>query len=1110
MQQIADWLEKLGLGQYALRFAENGIDLGVLPELTDQDFDRLGVLLGHRRKMLREIVELNQAALVAEPVHGRDAERRHLTVMFCDLVGSTALSARLDPEDMWEVIRAYRAACARVIATYDGIIARFVGDGILAYFGYPLAHEDDAERAVRAGLDIIAAIGPLETRVKQRVEVRIAIASGLVVVGDLVSGSASEEQAMVGDTPNVAARLQSLAEPGAVVVAASTRLLLGDLFTFRSLGRREVKGISEPIAVWAVEGGAASESRFEAVRTARSIGFVGRKAEIEFALSRQQLAWQGQGQVVLISGEAGIGKSRIVATLSENPALGAHRRVRYQCSPYHTNSALHPFIAQLERAAGIRSQDTPEQKLDKLEAMLALGTQQVANAAPLIAALLSIATGERYPPLGLNPVQQRRQTFAALLDQLEGLARQQPVLIVCEDMHWADATTLELFDLAVDRIRGLPILALMTFRPEFEPPWAGLANVGLLRLDRLDRQDARALVEQVTVGRQLPGEMMMQIIDRTDGIPLFVEELTKMVLESGLLVEDAGRYRLDSPLPPLAIPATLQDSLMARLDRLAPVKEVAQIGAAIGREFSYTLLRWVAGRDDLTLSAALGQLEQAELLLRRGTPPEATYSFKHALVQEAAYESLLKSRRQLLHKQIGDVLRDKFPVIAKTEPEVLAYHFTEAGLGEVALEWWRKAGQQALKRSAYSEAIAHLGKAVAIADRLPDEPGRTMNRLHLQIAYGRALRGSRGHSAPETVAAWTRARQFAADINDPVELAPIHSGLFNACLTHGEIAPMWELADAIMSAANRRPDSPVAAVVAHWTSGVTCWFGGDYLNARMHLEQALATYGAEPNLEAFRASTLDLPFVIMRFLALVLWPIGKIDRSRRLAAEAVSASGEKRALSQANALVHRAVFDGLCGGPLQQTETILALGLAREHTMPLYVAAGTYLNGLAKWRAGDREGGLPEMRRGWTLLHENDCYLCEPFWGKQVVLANAAAGQLDTGLEILRELIVWTEHSGQHWLDAELHRVQGELLLRRDPPNASEAEDAFNRALEIARSQQTKTFELRSALGLARLRINDGRAAAVSELLAPVLVDFDTGQDLPEIEQAEKLLRHRH
>jgi tetratricopeptide (TPR) repeat protein len=514
----------------------------------------------------------------------------------------------------------------------------------------------------------------------------------------------------------------------------------------------------------------------------------------------------------------------------------------------------------------------------------------------------------------------------------------------------------------------------------------------------------------------------------------------------------------------------------------------------------------VAGRDDLTLNTALRQLEEAELLLRRGTPPEASYSFKHALVQEAAYESLLKSRRQLLHKHIGDVLREQFPAIAETEPEVVAYHFTEAGLDGVALDWWRKAGQQALKRSAYTEAIAHLGKAVAIADGLPDDPGRTMNRLHLQIAYSRALRGNLGHSAPQTVAAWTRARQFAADINDPVELAPIYSGLFNACLTHGEIAPMWELADATMGAANRRPDSPVAAVVAHWTNGATCWFGGDYLNARTHLEQALASYGAEPNLETFRASTLDLPFVIMRFLALVLWPIGQIDRARRLAAEAVRSSGEKRALSQANALVHKAVFDGLCGGPLQQTETILALALARDHTMPLYVAAGTYLTGLAKWRAGDREAGLSEMRRGWTLLHENDCYLCEPFWGMQVAVANAAAGQTDAGLEILRELIATAEQSGQHWLDAELHRVRGELLLRRDPTNVGEAEGAFKRALEIARGQRTKAFELRSAFGLAHLFINSGRETAGSDVLTRALIDLDTGQDLREIEQAKKLL----
>jgi tetratricopeptide (TPR) repeat protein len=411
-----------------------------------------------------------------------------------------------------------------------------------------------------------------------------------------------------------------------------------------------------------------------------------------------------------------------------------------------------------------------------------------------------------------------------------------------------------------------------------------------------------------------------------------------------------------------------------------------------------------------------------------------------------------------------------------------------------------------LKRSAYSEAVAHLDKAVAIADGLADGSDRTIDRLHLQIAYGRALRGSLGHSAHETVAAWKRARQFAADINDPAELVTIHSGLFNASLTHGELAPMRVLAETIMSTADRQSESPVAAVVAHWTSGVTCWFGGDYLNARVHLERALAIYGAEPDPAAFKAATQDLPAVIMRFLALVLWPLGSIDRSRQLAREAVRVPGEKRALVQVNALVHKAVFDGLCGGMLEETDRVLAL--AREHAMPLYVAAGTHLSGLARWRAGDRINGLAEMRRGWALLHENDCYLCEPFWGMQVAVANAEVGQIETALDTLMELIAWVEQSGQHWLDAELHRVRGELLLRCDSSNASSAEGAFKRALEIARRQQTKTFELRGALGLARLYRTIGCARLVPDVLAPALVDFDTAQDLPEIEEAGRLLNH--
>src|SRR6266478_252433 len=579
MKGIAEWLASIGLSEYAQRFADNGIDLSVIRDLTEQDLKDLGVLLGHRRRILRAIAELDGAApapteTATEPALRDQPERRHLTVMICDLVGSTALSARLDPEDMGAVIDAYHAACARITRTYDGFLAEFRGDGILAYFGYPLAHEDDAERAVRAGLDIIAALARLETHAAEPLAVRIGIATGLVVVGDLSREGALREHAVVGETPNLAARLQTLAEPGTIVVAASTRRLLGDLFLLRDLGRHEVKGIAEPVAAWVVEGVAASESRFETAHTVNLTDLIGREDELDFLLERQCLAWRGEGQIVLISGEPGIGKSRLAAALAERIAGEPHTRLRYQCSPYHTNSALRPFIAQLERAAGFTADETSEQRLDKLEAVLAMGASQVQAVAPFFAALLSIPFGERYPPLALSPTQQRRRTLAALLHQFEGLARRQPILLSFEDAHWADATSLELLDLTVERVRQLPVLALFTFRPEFEPPWVALPNVSTLTLGRLDRSNVESMVARVTAGRVLPVEVMEQIVSKTDGNPLFVEELTKTVLEAGILVEDAEGYRLDGPLPPFAIPATLHDSLMARLDRLAPVKEI--------------------------------------------------------------------------------------------------------------------------------------------------------------------------------------------------------------------------------------------------------------------------------------------------------------------------------------------------------------------------------------------------------------------------------------------------------------------------------------------------------------------------------------------------------
>ena len=675
MQQIGEWLNGLGLGRYTQVFIENGIELDVLPDLSDQDLERMGVLLGHRRKLLRAakgLVGAVQAMPAAQD--GSDveqsAERRQLTVMFGDLVGSTALSTRFDPEDLRRVFRAYRDACMRVVARYDGHLAQFMGDGVMVYFGYPRAHEDDAERAVRAGLEIVAAVGWLRTPANERIEVRVGIATGLVVAGDL----STQGQAAVGETPNLAARLQAAAKPGTVVVAASTRRLLGELFRLRPLGGLTAKGIAEPVEAWIVEGETTSESRFEMVRGQRVTRFIGRAAEVALLEERRQKAWRGQGQIVHIVGEAGIGKSRFVSQFAERLLDQPHTRLGCQCSPYHTTSAFYPIIEHLKRAAGLNPGDPLDRQLDKLDTMVSQATARVNEVAPLFAALLSLPAESRYRSSGMSAGERRQRTLTAVIEQLEGLAGKQPVLVLFEDAHWADPSTLEVLDLIADRVRDLPILVLVTSRPEFAPRWASLAHAATLNLGRLDQTEVGAIISQISAGKALPDEVAAQIVAKADGVPLFAEELTKTVLESGLLTEEPGRYRLDRPLPPLAIPTTLQDSLTARLDRLAPVKEIVAIGALIGREFSRAVLESVADRDPATLDAALDQLEEAELLFRTHGSPDVRYRFKHALVQDAAYEGLLKSRRQVLHRRIAEVLCEKFPAIAGAEPELIAHH----------------------------------------------------------------------------------------------------------------------------------------------------------------------------------------------------------------------------------------------------------------------------------------------------------------------------------------------------------------------------------------------------------------------------------------------------
>ena len=635
MQPIADWLEKLGMSEYAECFAESDIEIDVLSELTDQDLEKLGISLGRRRRMLRAIRELSSPVASApasapgpsetKPAARDAAERRQLTVMFCDLVGSTGLSSRMDPEDLREVISVYQVACVKAIQSFDGLVAKFMGDGILAYYGYPRAHEDDAERAVRAGLDIIRAVGGLTTRSPEPLEVRIGIATGLVVVGDLIGSGEAQERGVVGETPNLAARLQSLAIPNSIVIGPTTRRILGDLFEYQDLGRIEVKGFDAPVQAYQVLRASSVESRFEALRTTTT-ALVGRDEEIELLMRRWERAKEGDGSVALIAGEPGIGKSRIAQALQDRLGSEPHTRLRYFCSPHHQDSALYPVTTQLERAAGFRRDDSNEQRLRKLETILAQATNDLGEAVPLLAELLSIPTGERYPPLNLTPQKRKEKTLKALLAQVEGLASQQPLLMVFEDVHWIDPTTREWLDLIIDRVSALRVLAIVTFRPEFTPPWIGRPQVTLLNLNRLPPWQRAHMITRVVGGRALPKEIADQIIERTDGIPLFIEELTKAVIESGVVAEVGDHYQVIGPITPLAIPTSLHGSLLARLDRLAPVREVAQIAGALGRQFSHELISAVTPMPQRQLDDALEQLVASELIFRRGVPPDSEYT----------------------------------------------------------------------------------------------------------------------------------------------------------------------------------------------------------------------------------------------------------------------------------------------------------------------------------------------------------------------------------------------------------------------------------------------------------------------------------------------------
>jgi class 3 adenylate cyclase/tetratricopeptide (TPR) repeat protein len=935
MSEVRKWLDTIGLAQYADAFETNDLDADLLGQVDDQLLKDIGVSsAGHRLRIRNAITKLRghfQSGTADGPLMSAgaaSAERRQVTVMFSDLVGSTALSARMDPEDLREVISAYQQCVAETVQRFGGFVAKYMGDGVLIYFGYPRAHEDDAERAVRAGLELVAAIGALKTHTP--LQTRVGIATGLVVVGDLIGSGEAQERGIVGETPNLAARLQGVvAEPNSFVIAESTRKLVGNMFELEDLGEQDLKGIAGPVRVWAALRPSSVESRFDALRAGGLTELVGRDEELELLLRRWSKANGSEGQVVLLSGEPGIGKSRLTAALMERLGDEPHTRLRYFCSPQHTDSALHPIVRQMERAAGFTHEDTPQQRLDKLDALL-IQTFNSRQHAGLFAEMLSLPNDGRYPKHELTPQQRRPQTLDALTAQFAALSRSNPVLMIFEDAHWTDPTSLKVLGRTVDRLRELAVLLIVTYRPEFDPPWIGRPYVTALNLNRLGEREIVAIIEQVTGNKSPPESTRQDIVERTDGIPLFIEEMTKAILEAQN--EGPAETILTTiPSPSIGVPASLHASLTAKLDRLGPAKEVAQIGAAIGREFSHPLLAAVARKPQLDLDEALDRLTQAGLLFQQGMPPDASYLFKHALVQDAAYGTLLREPRRALHARIAGILESQFAETTDNQPEILARHCADAGLTEKATKLWAKAGQRSLERSALEEASEQLKRALDLIETLPPTPETRREQIKLQVALITPLIHVRGYSAPETKSAVEQSRLLIEQAEargeapeDPLLFLSALYGAWAANFVAFDGKNCRSVATQLLSIADKRKIE-VSTLIGHRVMGHTLVLMGEFSQALRHYEKALLLYKPAEHQQLAMRFGQDIMTTVLSYRCLALWSLGYPESGLKNAKQAVEIARETgQAASLMFALFMISIFHIACGN------YSLANDLARE------------------------------------------------------------------------------------------------------------------------------------------------------------------------------------
>ena len=1109
---LADWLGRHGLGQYAQTFAEQNIDHSVLPDLTEDDLEKLGVSLGHRKKLLRAIDADRAARQTRETTHSshagteatsrgqhRDAEFRQITVMFCDLVGSTQLAEQLDPEDLHKLIDAYRRECSTAIARYGGEVARYFGDGVMAFFGWPRAHEDDAVRAIHAALEIVSGVTKISGPVI--LSCRVGVCSGPVIVGEIGNSTNSWSMDAVGETPNMAARLQTLAATNTVLISESTRRLVSAAFDLQDLGLQELKGVTEPLHVYLVLAAKNIASRFEAAHAGSLTPLVGRSTELSLLLDRWQKVKEGDGQVIILSGTPGVGKSRLLHELKSHVQQESPVLLHHQCSPYHSQSAFFPVIEQIEHAAQLTTREGDADKIAKLKAYLPHLTESPIDPALLIAKLLSIPLENHLELSGLTPQQIKNRTISTLVEMLLAFSIQGPTLCVFEDAHWLDPSTLELLEHFISRIDHARVLLIVSCRPEFRPAWITRANTTMHSLTRLSQTEVKTMIRDLLRGGSMPQPLLDQIVEKADGVPLFIEELTSSTLSTPLRTR--GNFEHTTQPALLRVPETLSDALMERLDRVAPSRKLAQIAAVIGREFSHDLLSAASQIDEDDMQSALSLLEQADIIYRVGVSPLVRFAFKHVLLRDAIYDSLLRSKKQQIHADIAGILERDFPELAENQPEVLAFHYQEAGNHQQAIRCWFKSGQRALTHSANVEAIANLRKALRLASALPETPERIKQEIDIQLALGIPLIAVQGYASAETSEAFSRARTLCLRLGNIPEYFQALFGSWGHCWMCGKNDEALPMAEEFLSRSRALSD-PVLLMVSHRVMGSTLLTIGDFQSSANHFEETIRLSPSKGKQSLYNLYVVEPQAASLLLLSWDLWFLGYPDQSLSRVSEALDLAQELgHPYTVAFAHYMTSVVHLLRGDAARAFESAeKSLAVSEEQRFSLYAILSRISRGRAVGDLGRLGEAKTEIALGVEEARRKGIGFMLPMMDSWLADMHARAGENAHALAIVEQALnSISDVTGRSW-ESELHRQRAQILLTLNPSRVGKAESHLKKSIEVARSQSAKSLELRAATNLAELWRTQGRPDEARALLEPICRWFNEGAETTDLRRA--------